>query len=93
MQGECWHIEDYYREPEKVEVISETAGSYVLAGERGWKGGVNRRMKSAFRLFQTWDEAKAAIIADREKDLERAKEATDRARSRLEEAKALKRKP
>lgn len=69
---------------ESVEIERETDTNVWINGRRSSKS------TNYHKFFNTWDEAKAALVAKAERDLSNAKRTVDRARSTLEAMKALK---
>jgi len=58
----------------------------------GWKNKQEERreLKNGHNIFATWEEAKAYMFSQAEKELDYAKQEVDRKRSNLETVKAMK---
>lgn len=90
MSKTMWRVEPWFKEPDPITVVSETA-AFATVEEKGWATGkmVRRRMKKDGTLFDSWADARNAMLIKAERDAAAAQSQLDRARNRVAAVKAL----
>lgn len=90
-----WKILFYGLEIEEIKVVKETP-SFVTVERPAWTMSGNKmrldreaRVSQYNSIHETWEEARRAIVARFERDVEHAKDALQKARSGLGQAQSL----